>query len=160
MPNYAHITIVGHVGRDPESDTTSGGAGRCRFSVAVNTKAGGEDATTWYNVTAFGYLSDFAANYVTKGQAVLVEGKFSLREYQGRDGTTKTSPDVTANDIQLLSGRDDSEGGGGEYRKTSRTTNAATNAGPPKSASRSTGKGATRSAPAKPRDDDDSSLPF
>jgi single-strand DNA-binding protein len=159
MPNDADIRLIGHVGREPESDTTAKGTQRCRFSLAVNVYIAGETVANWYNVTVFGQSAEFVQNYITTGQPVLVKGDLVLREYQGRDGATKISPDVTAYKVISLSGRDD-EGGGGEYRKTSRTTNAATNAGPPKSASKSAGKGATRTTPSKPRDDDDSSLPF
>ncbi len=107
MPNHASAHIIGHVGRDPESDTTSTGIPRTRFSVAVNVYTGqAEKETNWYAVTCFGKLAEVAEQYITKGMAVYVEGSQRIRTYEGRDGEQRTSVDIKATELQMLS-RDD-----------------------------------------------------
>lgn len=110
MPNHASAHIIGHVGRDPESDTTSAGIPRTRFSVAVNVYTGqAEKETNWYAVTCFGKLAEVAAQYVTQGMAVYVEGSQRIRTYEGRDGEQRTSIDIKATELQMLSRADNDD---------------------------------------------------
>ncbi len=108
MPNLASVRVIGHVGRDPETDTTVNGAQRTRFNVAVNVPVGGgESEANWYSVTCFGKLAEVAAQYVTQGMAVYVEGSQRIRTYEGRDGEQRTSVDIKATELQMLSRDDD-----------------------------------------------------
>lgn len=106
MPNYAQATVVGHVGRDPETRYLQDGKAVCQFSVAVTKKVKGSDSTTWWRVSAFGRTAEIAQQYLAKGSPVLVAGEPVLREYQAKDGTTKSSLELTADRLTLLGGRD------------------------------------------------------
>ena len=109
MPNYSNITIIGHLGRDPELQYDSNGNARCKFSVAVTRRNRQEETTAWYNCTAWGKLGEVCNQYLRKGSAVMVVGDFSPREYQAKDGATRTSLDVQVRDMQMLSGRNDQQ---------------------------------------------------
>jgi len=99
-----------------------------QFTKATNrrwTDANGQqqENTTWFRVTAWGKLADSMnklaeQNYLTKGKSVFVSGNLDAREYTDRNGVTRMSLDVFANEIRLLGGRgDEGEGGfGGEPR--------------------------------------------
>ena len=56
MMSFAQITLIGHVGRDPELTYTPEGVAVTRFSLAVSKKEGkeGKERTTWFNCTATG----------------------------------------------------------------------------------------------------------
>jgi len=122
MAGIAKITLVGNLGRDPETRYTPGGKMNVQFTMAVsrrfNDQSGQQqERTNWYRVTAWGGLAEtldrMAQNgYLTKGKQVYVDGRFEAREYQDQQGQTRTSLDVTANELQLLGSRTDSEGGG------------------------------------------------
>jgi single-strand DNA-binding protein len=122
MAGIAKITLVGNLGRDPETRYTPGGKMNVQFTMAVsrrfNDQSGQQqERTNWYRVTAWGGLAEtldrMAQNgYLTKGKQVYVDGRFEAREYQDQQGQTRTSLDVTANELQLLGSRADSEGGG------------------------------------------------
>jgi len=115
------IIIVGNVGRDPEMRYTPSGAAVTSFSVATsrNYKSQGQTIkeTIWFRVTCWGKQAEIASNYVKKGQKVLVEGRLvadasgNPRTYTRSDGTTGTSFEITATNLQLLSSRSESEGG-------------------------------------------------
>ena len=112
MPNYAKVQILGHLGHSPEVKTTPTGKNLCQFSVAVSKKFNDKDGTAqtrtaWYRVTCWEGLAQIAAQYLQKGSAVFVNGGLDVREYTGRDGTTKTALEVTANDLQLLGKKDE-----------------------------------------------------
>lgn len=106
MPNYSHATIIGHIGRDPETRFLPDGKPVCQFSVATTKKMKGADTTTWWRVSAFGRTAEIAQQYLAKGSPVLVAGEPVLREYQAKDGTTKSSLELTADRLTLLGGRD------------------------------------------------------
>jgi single-strand DNA-binding protein len=99
-----------------------------QFTMATNrrwTDANGQqqENTTWFRVTAWGRLADSVnklaeQNYLAKGKSVFVSGNLDAREYTDRNGVTRMSLDVFANEIRLLGSRgDEGEGGfGGEPR--------------------------------------------
>ena len=109
MPNYNQLSIIGHVGRDPELKYSQDGSPRCRFSVAVTERRNQQDETQWFNVVAFGRLAETCNQYVRKGMAILVAGPVKLNEYTGRDGQHRASLDVVARDVQFLSRVDDNQ---------------------------------------------------
>jgi len=103
------ITIIGHLGRDPEMKYTPGGQAVTTFSVASSRKyktAAGEprEETEWFNCLAWGKLADVCNEYLTKGKQVYVEGRLKTRTYQAQNGETRFSIDVTCQEIQFLGG--------------------------------------------------------
>ena len=112
------IIVIGNVGRDPEMRYTAGGQAVTSFSVASNRRSRGPDGeqrdeTEWFNVSAFGRLSEICNQYLTRGQQVYIEGRLRGRSYTDRDGQPRYSLDVTLSEMQMLGRRGDSEGGGG-----------------------------------------------
>lgn len=104
---FNKITVIGNVGRDPEMRYTPSGAALTEFSIATNrryTTAAGErrEETDWFNVTAFGRLGERVSQYVSKGSKLYVEGRFHSRSWEGRDGVSRTSNEITANEVVFL----------------------------------------------------------
>jgi single-strand DNA-binding protein len=112
MSSYLNITAVGNVGRDPELRYTASGVAVCDFSLAVNksyTKADGErvERTVWLKVTCWRQLAEIVSQYVKKGRQVMVIGSLiEADSYEGRDGNTRTSLNLTADNVVFLGGRD------------------------------------------------------
>jgi len=102
-----HLTVAGNLGRDAEIKQTSAGP-VLEFTVASSTKRGGNETTTWVRCSMFGKRGEALSRYLTKGTSVTVVGELSAREYQDKQGQTKTSLDVRASDIKLQ--------GGGQHR--------------------------------------------
>lgn len=74
---YTQITIVGNVGNEPELRFTPSGTPVCNFNVAVNRtwkSADGESQqkVTWYRIQAWQRQAEICAEYVKKGDRVLV----------------------------------------------------------------------------------------
>jgi single-strand DNA-binding protein len=119
----ATITIVGNLGRDPETRYTPNGKMNVQFTVAVNARgrdASGQqqDRTSWFRVTAWERLAEqldrmAQQGWLVKGRQVFVSGRFEAREYTGNDGQPRTSLDVTASEVSFVGGnRPDGEGSG------------------------------------------------
>lgn len=122
--SLAKVTIIGNLGRDPETRYTPSGALNVQFSVAASRRwrdSQGQDQenTTWFRITAWGRLAETMVTLsergaLTKGKQVYVEGRIEAREYTGSDGQVRTSLDVNASEIQLLGSRQDNQSGGYE----------------------------------------------
>ena len=112
------IIVIGNVGRDPEMRYTANGESVTSFSVASNRRYRTRDGeqreeTEWFNVSAFGRLSEICNQYLTRGQQVYVEGRLRSRSYTDRDGQSRHSLDITLTEMQMLGRRGDNEYGGG-----------------------------------------------
>lgn len=118
------LIIIGNLARDPELRYTPNQIAVCNFDVAVNSRRGGQENTTYFRVAAWQQLGEICQKYLAKGRKVCVTGEVRARAYQGNDGTARASLEVTAENVEFLSGRADSEAASG-----SSAPSAATQAG-------------------------------
>jgi single-strand DNA-binding protein len=112
---YQRTVIVGNVGKDAEMRYTPTGIPVTSFTIAVNrrwTSASGEqqEKTTWFRVTCWRKLAESAAQYLKKGQAVLVEGEIDASAWTDKEGSPRASLELTASNWRFVGGR----GEGGE----------------------------------------------
>ena len=111
------LIVIGNLGRDPEMQYTPSGQTVTKFSVASSRKfttGAGEqrEETEWFNCTAWGKLAETCNQYLVKGQQVYIEGRIHLNQYEGRDGQSRSSLEVSVSDIQFLGKRASGEGDG------------------------------------------------
>ncbi len=112
------LTIIGNLTRDPELRTTPNGVSVCDFTVAVNRRnrsrdgQGGQPEADFFRVSAWRVLGENCAKFLAKGRKVCVIGPVSVRTYQGNDGATRASLEVTADDVEFLSPRGEGEAAG------------------------------------------------
>lgn len=97
------LFIIGNLTRDPELRTTASGVQVCSFTVAVNKRAQNEQKEAeFFRVTAWRQLADICSRYLAKGRKVSVIGSVSVSTYTGNDGHTRATLEVTADDIEFL----------------------------------------------------------
>ena len=113
------VQIIGNLGADPEMRSIPSGAGVTNFRVAVSRNRRGTDGnmvdeTEWFRVVAFdsgGYkLAELCNQYLRKGQKVYVEGRLQSRKYTDKDGVERTSVEIIASEVIMLSRRDEDDG--------------------------------------------------
>lgn len=112
------LMIIGNVVRDPELRTTASGVNVCTFTVAVNRRHGTEETADFFRVSAWRLLAEHCAKYLSKGRKVAVNGDVTLSMYTGKDGTQKASMEVTAQDVEFLSPKPETNNNGFEEVKT------------------------------------------
>lgn len=94
------LTIMGHLGADPEVRFTSSGQKVTSLLVAENQRRGGKDQTLWWRVTIWGEQLDKMISYLKKGSAVIVMGEMSKPEiYNNREGQPQVSLNMTAHHV-------------------------------------------------------------
>ena len=101
------VTLLGNLGADPEVRFSQKGAQIVSFRVAVNQVKTGPDGerqenTEWFRVKVSGRQGDFVQR-LSKGARVLVMGRLDIGHYQAKDGETRTSFDVWADEAQAMS---------------------------------------------------------
>ena len=105
------VILVGNLGQDPETRNMPSGGAVTNISVATSEqwkdKQTGEqkERTEWHKVAFFGRLAEIAAEYLSKGSQVFVEGKLRTRKWQDRDGNDRWTTEVIADELQMLGGR-------------------------------------------------------
>ena len=107
MASLCKVTLIGNLGSDPEMRYTPDGKPVTSFRMATNrryTTSAGEtrEETDWFRVTVWGKQSEKCNQFLTKGQQVYVEGRLHARNWQGQDGQTRTSLEVTADRVVFL----------------------------------------------------------
>lgn len=106
------LILIGNLTKAPELRATPQGVQVCNFDIAVNDKKGGQDNTMYFRVNAWRGLGESCAKYLAKGRKVFVSGPLSYRTYQGNDGSTRVQLEVTADEVEFLSSRNDDQAGG------------------------------------------------
>lgn len=92
--------LIGRVGQIPELRSSKEGNQVANFSLATENY---KKETAWHRVVAFKQSADFVGKYVEKGTLLAVEGEIQYRAYE-KDGQKKTSTEIIANNVRILSG--------------------------------------------------------
>jgi len=109
------IMLIGNLGRDPELQVTSDGTPFTRFSLAVSrtykTNSGEKkEETEWFNIVAWRQLAETCERYLHKGSKVYIEGRLTQRKYTDKNGIERSTVDVIANDMEMLTPKAASSG--------------------------------------------------
>jgi single-strand DNA-binding protein len=117
--NINRVILTGNLTKDPELRSTPSGMAVCNLRVATNTRrkdqASGEwvDKPNYFSVTVWGRQGENAAQYLSKGRPVAIDGRLEWREYQDNSGNKREAIEIVADNVQFLSAPDGAGGGGG-----------------------------------------------
>jgi single-strand DNA-binding protein len=115
------VMLIGNIGRDPEVKTLDGNNGSQK--VATFTLATGEkykdrngelrENTEWHNIVAWRNLADICEKYIRKGMQVYIEGRIRTRSWQDKDGNTRYTTEIMADNLQMLGKKEEKPAGNG-----------------------------------------------
>lgn len=99
--------LEGRLGADPQVRFTQSGQPVCNFSLATSqrwTDKAGEkqEKTEWHRITVWGRLAETCGQYLKKGRRVFVQGRIEYSQYTDKEGQTRYSTNIVANDVQFL----------------------------------------------------------
>jgi single-strand DNA-binding protein len=110
------VLLVGNLGADPESRTTSGGTDITTISVGTSRPkrdsegktfkdASGFTAkdTEWHRVTCFNGLGRVISQHATKGMLVSISGRIHNSKWTDSEGVQSYGYEIIADDVQFLS---------------------------------------------------------
>ena len=101
------ITLIGNLTADPEIRSTQTGKSVCTFTIAVNRKKVSEPQTDFFRINAWNGLADTCARFLSKGKKVAVIGELQARTYEDKQGKTRLSLDVSADEVEFLSPKEE-----------------------------------------------------
>lgn len=116
MASLNKVILIGNLGKDPEQRFMPNGNAVCNFSIATTEswkdKQSGtkQEETTWHNITMYGKLAEIAAQYLTKGSSVYLEGKLKTRKYQDKQtGADKYVTEIICDEMKMLGGKQEGQ---------------------------------------------------
>lgn len=98
--------IIGNLTRDPEIKALPSGAKVCSFSVATNRvwkdqNGQRQEQSDFHNIVVFGRQAENVAQYMKKGNMILVEGRIQTRSWEGQDGQKRYRTEIVADRTQF-----------------------------------------------------------
>jgi len=111
----ANISLLGNLGRAPETRISDNGTLIANFSIASNSvrnsPQGQVKKTDWYRVIAFGKQAETLVRYVQKGSRLCIQGKLTFNPWLDRNGKAQVSADVVLQEFEFVSDgrKEDSE---------------------------------------------------
>ncbi len=99
--------IIGNLTRDPEITVIVSGQKVCKFGVATNRiwkdKNGvRQEMTNYHNIVVWGKQAETSAQYLKKGQQVMIEGRIETRSWDDKtSGEKKYRTEIVADRVQF-----------------------------------------------------------
>lgn len=99
--------LIGNLTRDPDLKSLPSGIKVCSFSIATNRvwkdKNGArQESSDFHNIVAFGRQAETVAQYMKKGNSILVEGRMQTRSWDDKtSGEKKYRTEIIADRTQF-----------------------------------------------------------
>lgn len=107
MASLNRVFLMGNLTKAPTLRYTPGGSAVTDLSLAINStfvnKAGErKDEVCYVDIVTWGRQAETAAEYLTKGSPIFVEGRLQLDSWETGEGEKRNKIRVRANRIQFL----------------------------------------------------------
>jgi len=104
--------VIGNLTRDPETRALPSGQTVCSFAVATNRRWRDKDGnqkedTQYHEITVWGKLGELAAQMLSKGKKVYVEGRLQTNSWEAPDGGKRSRTEIIAENFIPLSPKDE-----------------------------------------------------
>ena len=120
MAGVNKVILIGNLGADPEIRNLPSGTSVANFNIATSenyTNKNGERVTQteWHRIEVWDGLARVAEQYLKKGNSVYIEGKLRTEEWQDKDGNTRYTTKIRAQNMTMLGSPSGGNGGGQDY---------------------------------------------
>jgi len=101
------VYVLGNLTKDPEMKALPSGSKVTNFSVATNryykdSNGQKQEAVEYHNIVVFGAQAENSAQYLKKGQSVLIEGRIQTRSWDDpATSTKKYRTEILADSVQF-----------------------------------------------------------
>ena len=104
--NLNKVFLIGRLTKDPESKMLPSGTAVANFSIATNRyykdKSGEkQQEVDFHNISTFGKIAESAAQYLKKGNLVLIEGRIRTRSWDDKEGKKRYTTEIIAQKVQF-----------------------------------------------------------
>ena len=95
---------------------TQNGKARLNISIAVNDGYGDNQYTSYFDVVVWGKTAENIKPYLGKGKQICINGRLRQDRWES-NGQKNSRVVIVAETVQLLGGRDNGAGSGGNYQQ-------------------------------------------
>ena len=116
LNNYS---VIGRMTRDLDERAfayTQNGKARLNISIAVNDGYGDNQYTSYFDVVVWGKTAENIKPYLGKGKQICINGRLRQDRWES-NGQKNSRVVIVAETVQLLGGRDNGAGSGGNYQQ-------------------------------------------
>ena len=116
LNNYS---VIGRMTRDLDERAfayTQNGKARLNISIAVNDGYGDNQYTSYFDVVVWGKTAENIKPYLGKGKKICINGRLRQDRWES-NGQKNSRVVIVAETVQLLGGRDNGAGTGGNYQQ-------------------------------------------
>ena len=101
--------LLGRLTKDPELRYTANGIAVATFDLAINGKKrqDGSNEADFLPIVAWRERAEFAAQHLSKGRQVLVEGQIKTRSYDDKEGVRRKATEIVASLIYFADSKRD-----------------------------------------------------
>ena len=115
MASYNRVVLVGNLTRDVELRYTPSNTAVTDIGLAVNERVKRNDQWVeeahFFDITLWGRMAEIAAEYLSKGSSVLIEGRLRLDRWE-QEGQKRSKVKIVGEKMQMLGGGRGGSGGG------------------------------------------------
>ena len=108
MASFNRVILVGNLTRDIELRHIPSGAAVTDVGLAVNERVKRNeqwvDEVNYFDITLWGRTAEIAAMYLSKGSAILVEGRLKQETWE-QDGQKRSKVKIIGEKMQMLGAR-------------------------------------------------------
>jgi len=108
MASVNKVILLGHLGQNPDLRYTTSGEAVVNLSLATSEhwkdRATGEkrEATEWHRIGVFGKPAEIAAQYLSKGSQIYVEGKIRSKKYTDKNGVERVAFEIISDSFTMI----------------------------------------------------------
>ena len=101
------VYLLGNLTKDPEMKALPSGSKVTNFSIATNryykdANGAKQEAVEFHNIVVFGVQAENSAQYLKKGQSVLIEGRIQTRSWDDpATNSKKYRTEILADSVQF-----------------------------------------------------------
>lgn len=102
-----NVTLIGHLGDDPEEVKLDSKKKLAKFSLATNLRYKNKDGemaenTQWHRLVVWDKLADVCLSHLKKGSHVACQGHLVYREYENKAGEKRQSTEIHLSELLML----------------------------------------------------------
>ena len=104
------VVLIGRLVRDPELKTTSSQTAVTTFTIAVDRRfknASGERQADFISCVAWRQQAEFVERYFGKGNRIGIVGSIQTRNWEDKDGHSRTTTEVVVDEIEFVESKSD-----------------------------------------------------
>lgn len=110
------VFLLGTLGQDPELRVTGGGKSVLKIRMVTNevyfdANHQKQESSEWHRVIVWGARAEALGRLLEKGDTIHVQGSLSTRAYEGPGGERRSTTEVRAHRVTLVSNRGGSRQG-------------------------------------------------